>query len=146
MEKTCIIIKPDGVCKKVSGDIIKRFYSEGLKLIALKMARPEREVIEQFYEVHKEKEFFKPLVDFMCSAPIIVMVWEGENAVATVRRVIGSTNSKEAAEGTLRNMFGTDGRRNIVHASDSAENAEKEISVFFDEKNIMRYDYNDWKE
>lgn len=146
MEKTCIIIKPDGVCKKVSGDIIKRFDGEGLKLIGLKMVKPERETVEQFYAVHKERDFFKPLTDFMCCAPMIVMVWEGDNAVAAVRRIIGATNSKEASVGTLRNIFGTDGRRNVVHASDSPENAAKEIAVFFNDKELMRYDYNDWKE
>jgi nucleoside-diphosphate kinase len=145
MERTCVIIKPDGVCKKVSGDIIKRFDSEGLKLTGLKMLRPARQDMENFYSVHKERDFFKHLIDFMCSAPVIVMVWEDENAVAEVRKIIGATNSKEAAEGTLRNIFGTDYRRNVVHASDSAENAEKEISVFFKPEEIMQYGYCDWE-
>lgn len=145
MERTCVIIKPDGVCKKVSGDIIKRFDGEGLKLVGLKMVRPSRQAMENFYAVHKERDFFKPLIDFICSAPIIVMAWECENAVAKVRNIIGATNSKEAAAGTLRNMFGTDNRRNVVHASDSVENAKKEISVFFGPEEIMRYEYNDWQ-
>ncbi len=146
MERTCVIIKPDGVCKKVSGDIIKRFDAEGLKLTAMRMVKPERAVIEAFYAVHKDKDFFIPLVNFMCSAPLIVMAWEDEGAVSKVRKIIGATNSKDAAEGTLRNMFGTDGRKNIVHASDSPENAQKELAVFFSEKDFMKYNYNDWKE
>ena len=146
MEKTCVIIKPDGVCKKVSGDIIKRFDSEGLKLVAIRMVKPQRAAFERFYAVHKEREFFGQLVNFMCSAPVIVMAWEGRDAVASVRQIIGATNSKEAAEGTLRNMFGTDGRKNVVHASDSVENAAKEIAIFFSEEDLMQYDYSDWKE
>ncbi|MCL2145195.1 MAG: nucleoside-diphosphate kinase [Endomicrobia bacterium] len=145
MEKTCVIIKPDGVCKKVSGDIIKKFDGEGLKLVAVRMIKPEKQVMENFYSVHKDREFFKPLVDFVCSAPVIVMVWEDENAVAKVRGIVGSTNSKEAADGTLRNIFGTDNRRNVVHASDSAENAQKEIAFFFKPEEIAQYDYNDWQ-
>ena len=131
MEKTCVIIKPDGVCKKVSGDIIKKFDGEGLKLVAVRMVKPEKQVMENFYSVHKDREFFRPLIDFVCSAPVIVMVWEDENAVAKVRGIVGSTNSKEAVGGTIRNIFGTDNRRNVVHASDSAENAQKEIAFFF---------------
>lgn len=145
MEKTCVIIKPDGVCKKVSGDIIKRFDGEGFKLVGLKMIKPQRSMMESFYSVHKDKEFFKSLVDFMCSAPVIVMVWEGEDAVAKVRDIAGCTNSKEAAAGTIRNIFGTDGRRNAVHSSDSVENALKEINVFFVPGEIMKYDYSDWE-
>jgi len=145
MENTCVIIKPDGVCKKVSGDIIKRFDSEGLKLVAMRMARPSKETLERFYAVHKGKEFFEPLIRFMCSAPLIVMAWQAEDAVAKVRRIIGATNSKEAAAGTLRAMFGTDGRRNVVHASDSAENAAKELAFFFTPEDLMKYDYNDWQ-
>jgi len=145
MENTCVIIKPDGVCKKVSGDIIKRFDVEGLKLVGLRMARPSKETLERFYAVHKGKEFFEPLIRFMYSAPLIVMAWQAEDAVAKVRRIIGATNSKEAAAGTLRAMFGTDGRRNVVHASDSPENAAKELAFFFKPEDLMKYDYTDWK-
>ena len=145
MEKTCVIIKPDGVCKKISGDIIKKFDTEGLKLVAMRMVRPARQIMESFYSAHKDREFFKPLIDFVCSAPLIVMAWEDDNAVSKVRSIIGSTNSKEAAAGTVRNMFGTDNRRNVVHASDSAENARKEIDFFFKPEEIMEYDYSDWK-
>ena len=144
-EKTLVIIKPDGVCGKFSGDIIKRFDAEGLKLTALKMLKLSKESAESFYSVHKGKEFFEPLIKFMCSAPVIAMVWEAESAVAKTRSIIGATNSKEAAAGTLRNMFGTDGRRNVVHASDSPENAEKEISFFFKPEEVMKYDYKDWQ-
>lgn len=145
MEKTCVIIKPDGICKKVSGDIIKRLDGEGLKLAGLKMIRPARAEMENFYAVHRGKDFFKPLIDFMCCAPLIAMVWEGEGAVALVRRIIGNTDSAQAAKGTLRNMFGADSRRNAVHASDSAESARREIAVFFKPGEIMEYGYGDWE-
>ncbi|MCL2484797.1 MAG: nucleoside-diphosphate kinase [Endomicrobia bacterium] len=146
MERTLAIIKPDAVCRNFSGDIIKRFNGEGLKLVGLKMLKPARTEMEEFYSVHKEKTFFEPLINFVCSAPVIVMAWEGENAVTRVRSVIGATNSKEAAEGTLRNLFGTDGRRNALHSSDSIENAKREVSFFFKAEEIAEYDYNDWLE
>ncbi|MDR1195712.1 MAG: nucleoside-diphosphate kinase [Endomicrobium sp.] len=145
MEKTCVIIKPDGVCKKVSGEIISKLYSQGLKLIALKMIVPSRKTMEEFYGVHKDKDFFKPLIDFICSAPLIAMVWEDENAVAKVRSIAGATNPKEASAETLRRIFGTNNRKNAVHASDSAENALKEISILFKSEEIAQYDYSDWE-
>jgi len=145
IERTCVIIKPDAVCRKFSGDIIKKFDDEGLKLAGLKMLKPAKPEMEEFYAVHKGKPFFEPLISFICSAPVIVMAWEGENAIMRVRNIIGATNSKEAAVGTLRNLFGTDGRKNALHSSDSPENAKKEVSFFFKPEEIMNYDYNDWK-
>lgn len=137
MKKTLIIIKPDAVGKKYLGDIIKIFYGNGLNLVALKMLRPQKETIEEFYSVHKGKEFFKHLVEFMVSGKIVVSVWEGENAVFRGREIVGATDSKQAKSGTVRNLFGTDNRRNAVHASDSDENAEKEISFFFAKDEII---------
>jgi Nucleoside diphosphate kinase len=145
MERTCVIVKPDAVCRKFSGDIIKRIDSEGLKLLALKMIKPGMRVIEGFYAVHKDRSFFDQLVKFMNSAPVIVMAWEGEKAVSKVRAVIGATNSKEAVPGTIRNLFGTDNRKNAVHASDSVENAELEIAYFFKPEEQMSYSYGDWE-
>ena len=145
-ERACVIIKPDAVCRKFSGDIIKRFDAEGLKLLGLKMLKPAKQEMEEFYAVHKGKPFFEPLISFICSAPVIVMAWEGENAVTIVRSIIGATNSKEAAAGTLRNLFGTDGRKNALHSSDSPENAKREVSLFFKSEEIMDYNYNDWQE
>ena len=144
MERTCVIIKPDGIGKKCAGEVIRRFESEGLKLIGLKMLYPPREKIESFYEIHKGKPFFGPFIAFMTSGPIIVSAWEGVNAVAHVRRIIGATNSKEAAQGTLRQLFGTDNRKNLVHASDSEENGKRETSFFFQPEELVEYDPNAW--
>lgn len=145
MEKTCVIIKPDGVGKKVVGEIIERFEKEGLKLLGLKMVWPDRKTLEDFYAVHKGKYFFEPFMNFVSSGPVIVSAWEGESAVKNVRNIIGATNSKEAAPGTLRNMFGTDGRKNLVHASDSIENGVKEINFFFKNGEIINYDPKAWE-
>ncbi|MCX5782059.1 MAG: nucleoside-diphosphate kinase [Elusimicrobia bacterium] len=145
MERTCVIIKPDGIGKKVVGEIIKSFESEGLKLLGMKMVWPDRSTIENFYDVHRGKYFFEFFINFMTSGPIIVTAWEGENAVFGVRNIIGSTDSMEAAPGTLRRMFGTDGRKNLVHASDSVENGIKEIKFFFKNGEIIDYSPEEWK-
>ena len=137
MERTLVIIKPDAVSKKYIGDIIKIFDQYKFDLVALKMIRPSRENIEEFYSIHKDKEFFKPLIKFMLSGPIVVCVWQAENIVLKVREIIGSTDSKQAKPGTIRNLFGTDGRINAVHASDSVENANKEICFFFEKEEII---------
>jgi nucleoside-diphosphate kinase len=144
MERTCVIVKPDGVGKRVIGEVIGRLEKEGLKLIGLKMVRPSSEQIEGFYSVHKGKPFYGPLVAFMLSGPIVVSVWEANGAIKKVRAIIGATNSKEAAPGTLRNLYGTDNRRNLVHASDAPENAIKEIDYFFNSNELVAYDWNDW--
>jgi len=146
MERTCLIVKPDGVGKKVVGEVIKRFEAEGMKLVAMKMMRPGREKMEGFYEVHKGKHFFEAFINFVVSGPIVVTVWEGVDAVARTRMIIGATNSTEAAKGTLRNLYGTDNRRNLVHASDSAANAKREISFFFPREEIFEYELDGWKD
>jgi nucleoside-diphosphate kinase len=145
MERTCVVIKPDGVGKKVVGEIIKRLENEGLKLCAMKMMKPKQGIIETFYEVHKGKHFFSPFIDFMTSGPIIATVWECEDAVSKVRQIIGATNSKEALPETLRNLFGTDNRKNLVHSSDSTENAARELYFYFGNDEIIEYDPNYWK-
>ncbi len=146
MERTCLIVKPDGVGKRVIGEVIKRFESEGFKLVGLKMARPARQVMEDFYSVHKGKHFFEPFINFATSGPIVVCAWEGPDAVANTRKIIGATNSKEAAPGTLRNLYGTDNRRNLVHSSDSVENAKREISFFFKDSELFDYEWNGWED
>ncbi len=145
MERTCVIIKPDGIGKKVVGEIIKRFETEGLKLLGMKMIWPDRPTIENFYDVHRGKYFFEPFMNFMTSGPIIVSAWEGKDAVFSVRNIIGATDSREAAPGTLRRLFGTDGRKNLVHASDSVENGIKEIDFFFKDGEIIEYNPDEWK-
>src|SRR3989339_196792 len=145
MEQTCLIVKPDGVGKKKAGEIIRRFENEGFTLRGLKMLKPTTAQIEGFYEGHKGKPFFGPFMSFMMSGPIVVCVFGADNAVARVREIIGATNSAEAKPGTLRNMFGTDNRRNLVHASDSPENAPREIQYFFAENEVLSYDPDAWQ-
>ena len=144
MENTLVIIKPDAVGKKVVGDIIKAFDNFGLKLVALKMIKPSKETIEQFYSVHKGKVFFEPLVEFMNCGPIVVCVWQSKDVVSKVRSFIGATDSQKAESGTIRNLFGTNNRKNAVHASDSVENAKNEIDFFFKPEEILDYNYDAW--
>lgn len=145
-EQTCLIIKPDGVCKRLIGKVIDRLERKGLQLVGLKMLKPPRRRLESFYAVHKGKPFFKPFLSFMTKAPLVVTAWEGKNAVLLVRRLIGSTDSRQALPSTLRGQFGTDNRRNLVHSSDSPANARKEIKHFFKAQEIQRYDKDDWED
>ena len=130
------MIKPDGVKKNVIGKIIGRFESEGMKLVALKMMPPQKELIEKFYAEHSEKSFYGPFIEFMTSGPIVATVWEGDDIINKSRKIIGATNSTEAAPGTLRKLFGTDNRSNLVHGSDSEASMRREISIIFKESEI----------
>lgn len=131
MEKTLSIIKPDGVARGLIGEVIKRLESNGLKIIAMKMLRMTKEQAERFYAVHKERPFFQSLTFFMTSGPVVVMVLEGEDAIAKYRDIMGATDYREAAQGTIRREFATDIEKNIVHGSDSPETAAFEIGFFF---------------
>ncbi|MDR1912668.1 MAG: nucleoside-diphosphate kinase [Helicobacteraceae bacterium] len=131
MEKTLSIIKPDAVKKGVIGKIIDRFESNGLRIAALKKVWLSRQNAEAFYAIHKSRPFFKDLVEFMTSAPIVAIVLEGENAVAKNRELMGATNPKEAKSGTIRADFAESIDANAVHGSDSAENARIEIAQLF---------------
>ncbi len=144
MERTCILVKPDGVCKNVVGTILARFAQAGLHLRGLKMLRLSPTQAEKFYGEHKGKPFYEPLVKFMTSAPLVATVWEGDGAVAKARSLMGATNSKEAVPGTLRREFGTDNRYNVVHGSDSTASAEREIPFYFKPEEIFSYQDNDW--
>ena len=130
MGKTLSIIKPDGVAQGLIGEVIKRLENNGLKIICMKMLKMTKDQAESFYEVHKEKPFFESLTYFMTSGPIVVMVLEGENAIAKYREIMGATNYREAAEGTIRRDFATDIEKNIVHGSDSHKTAAFEIGFF----------------
>lgn len=145
MEKTCILVKPDGVCKNVVGTILSRFSQIGLSLRAAKMIKLSAAQAEQFYGEHKGKPFYEPLIRFMTAAPITATVWEGEGAIAKARSVMGSTNSTEAAPGTIRREFGTNNRYNVVHGSDSPAAADREVQFFFKPEEIFTYHENDWK-
>jgi nucleoside-diphosphate kinase len=140
-ERTLSIIKPDGVEKGIIGRVISRFESQGLKPIAVKMKLLSKTEAEGFYAVHKARPFFNDLVKFMTSGPVVLMVLEGESAVAKNREIMGATDPKKAAEGTLRKDFATDIEKNTVHGSDSPENAKVEVSYFFPEIEIQQYEW-----
>ncbi|HQR50185.1 MAG TPA: nucleoside-diphosphate kinase [Methylophilaceae bacterium] len=131
VERTLSIIKPDAVAKSVIGKIYSRFETNGLKIVAARMAQLSQAEAEGFYAVHRERPFFKDLVKFMISGPVMIQVLEGENAVAKNRELMGATNPKEAAAGTIRADFAESIDANAVHGSDSAENAAIEIAYFF---------------
>jgi nucleoside-diphosphate kinase len=136
MEQTLSIIKPDAVAKNVIGKIIDRFESNGLRIAAMKKIKLSQEDAENFYAVHKERPFFGELVEFMTSGPVVVMVLEGDNAVAKNRELMGATNPQEAAPGTIRADFAKSIDANAVHGSDSLENARIEIDFFFAKREI----------
>ena len=136
VERTLSIIKPDAVAKNVIGQIYSRFENNGLKIVAAKMKRLTREEAEGFYAVHKERPFFADLVKFMTSGPVMIQVLEGENAVAKNRELMGATNPKEAAPGTIRADFASSIDANAVHGSDSLANAAIEVAYFFGEQEI----------
>ena len=136
VERTLSIIKPDAVAKNVIGKIYSRFESNGLKIVASKMQHLSQEKAEGFYAEHKERPFFADLVAFMTSGPVVVQALEGENAIAVHRDLMGATNPKEAAEGTIRADFAESIDANAVHGSDAPESAAREISYFFAEEDL----------
>ncbi len=140
-ERTLSIIKPDGVEKGIIGKIISRFETNGLKPIAIRLAHLSRREAEGFYAVHKARPFFNDLVTFMTSGPVVLMVLEGESAVARNREIMGATDPGKAAEGTIRKDFATDIEKNTVHGSDSPENAKIEVSYYFPEVQVHPYDW-----
>ncbi|HEX5056901.1 MAG TPA: nucleoside-diphosphate kinase [Gammaproteobacteria bacterium] len=131
IEQTLSIIKPDGVAKNLIGEIYRRFEKAGLKIVAAQMLHMSRQQAEKFYEIHKSRPFFNDLVTFMISGPVMVQVLEGDNAVAKNRELMGATNPKDAAPGTIRKDFAQTVDENAVHGSDSAQNAKTEIEFFF---------------
>jgi nucleoside-diphosphate kinase len=137
MERTLSIIKPDAVGRGLIGEVMKRFEEAGFKIIAMKMVHMTKEQAEEFYAVHRGTDFFEGFTDFMCSGPSVVMILEGEEVINKSRKLIGATNPRDAAEGTIRREFATDGRRNVVHGSDSQETAAFEINYFFDASEIV---------
>ena len=139
IERTLSIIKPDGLEKGVIGRIIARFEEAGLKPIAARMQHLSQREAEGFYAVHKARPFFKDLVTFMTSGPVLLMVLEGENAVARNREIMGATNPANAAPGTNRKDFATDVEKNTVHGSDSVDNAKVEVGYFFRETELTPY-------
>ena len=139
IERTLSIIKPDGLEKGVIGKIISRFEEKGLKPVAIRLQQLSQKEAEGFYAVHKERPFFKDLVSFMVSGPVVLMVLEGEGAVLNNRDIMGATNPANAAPGTIRKDFATSIDKNTVHGSDSLENAKNEVAYFFRETEIQSY-------
>lgn len=137
MEKTLLIIKPDGVKKNVIGEIISRFEKKGLRIAAIKKVWLTKEQAKSFYIVHKERPFYEPLSDFMSEGPVVPIVIEGEGAIARVREIMGATDPARAAAGTIRKDFAESVERNIVHGSDSPESAACEIPFFFSAIEIL---------
>ena len=131
MGKTLSIVKPDGVKKNLIGEVLKRFEQNGLRIAALKMLNLSIEEAKRFYIVHKERPFYESLTSFMSEGPVVVMVVEGENAINKVREIMGATNPKDAAPGTIRADFASNIEHNIVHGSDSKKSASYEIPYFF---------------
>lgn len=139
MEKTIVLIKPDGVQRGLVGEIVHRFERKGLKLVGLKMVRMTDEMLDSWYAHHKDKSFFADLKKFMSWTPVIAMVWQGIEAIAAVRKVVGITKAREAESGSIRGDFGMSGSQNIIHASDSLESAEKELGLIFNADEIFDY-------
>lgn len=140
MEKTFLMVKPDGVQRNLIGEIVNRFESKGFTLVGGKLMQISQELAEQHYGEHKERPFFGELVDFITSGPVFAMVWEGENVISTARLMMGATNPKESAPGTIRGDFAVTVGKNIIHGSDSPESAVREINLFFKEEELVSYD------
>lgn len=137
MEQTLVLIKPDAVRRGLVGEIIRRFENRTLKIKALKIVNPSKELMEKHYEVHRGKPFFEGVVEFMASGTVVAMVLEGENAIAIVRDMMGALNPAEARPGTIRGDFTLSIQENLVHGSDSAESAEREIPIWFGKDEIL---------
>lgn len=139
IEKTLVILKPDALQRGLIGKIMERFEQKGLKLVGLKMAELSNDTLDQHYAHHHGKPFFEGLKSFMQSAPAVLMVWEGVGVISAVRLLCGTTKSREAEAGSIRGDFGMSMQRNLIHASDSLSNAEKEIGLFFSEIEIYEW-------
>ncbi|KKS00321.1 MAG: Nucleoside diphosphate kinase, partial [Microgenomates group bacterium GW2011_GWC1_41_20] len=139
MERTIVLIKPDGLQRGLVGEIMHRFERKGLKLVGVKMIRLTDDILENWYSHHKDKPFFATLKSFMEWTPVVAMVWEGVEAIAAVRKIVGITKAREAEAGSIRGDFGMSGSQNIIHASDSSESAEKELGLIFNGDEIFDY-------
>ena len=133
MERTFLMIKPDGVQRRLVGEIIRRFENKGLTLAGLKMLTPTRAMAEAHYAVHRGKPFFEGVVGFIASGPVVAMIWEGDDAVALCRKMMGATKPADSLPGTIRGDYANSIEQNLIHGSDSAENALDEITIWFGE-------------
>ncbi|MBU4246528.1 MAG: nucleoside-diphosphate kinase [Nanoarchaeota archaeon] len=140
IEKTLILLKPDAVQRAIAGEIVSRFEKKGLKIVGMKLINVSKELAHTHYSEHKEKPFFPGLVDFITAGPTLSLVVEGDNAIAVIRRLVGATNPQNADPGTIRHDFGMVTGRNLIHASDSAASATREIALFFKKDEIIEYE------
>lgn len=139
MERTFIAIKPDGVQRGLVGEVIQRFETKGFTLVGMKFMKVSQELAQKHYDVHRDKPFFGSLVEFITSGPIVAMVWEGESVVTTARKMIGATSPAAADLGTIRGDFGLTIGRNLIHGSDAVETAQREISLWFSEDELVNW-------
>ena len=139
-ERTFCLVKPDGVQRGLVGEIVRRFEARGLQLVAMKLIRISRELAEQYYAEHRGKPFFPGLVEYVISGPAVAMLWDGENAVAVLRKMMGATDPAKAEPGTIRADFGLKIDRNVIHGSDSPESAKREADLFFRPEEILAYE------
>lgn len=144
MERTLVIAKPDAVQRGLIGEIIKRLESKGLKLIGLKLASLDEAILRIHYEEHVEKGFYKGLEEFMKSSPVVLMAWEGFECIDSVRTIVGATNPRQAAPGSIRGDLAIGVGRNLIHASDSKASGEREVGIFFDPKELFGYDKSEY--
>lgn len=140
MERTLVLVKPDGVQRGLIGEIISRLERRGLRLAAAKFIRVSQELAATHYAIHKGKPFYESLLQYITSAPVMAMVWEGPNAVAAVRQTMGATRPTEAAPGSIRHDFALEIGRNLTHASDSPENGEKEVALWFTKEELVEWE------
>ena len=137
MERTFVMVKPDGVERRLVGEILRRFETRGLRLVGLKMLRPDRALAESHYAVHRQKPFFGELVEFITSGPVVAMVWEANDAIKLCRNMIGALKPFEAMPGTIRGDFTTEVQTNLVHGSDAPETAQSEIALWFKPEELL---------
>ncbi|MCG3418845.1 nucleoside-diphosphate kinase [Oceanobacillus jordanicus] len=143
MEKTFLMVKPDGVQRNLIGEIVNRFERKGFKLVGAKLMVISEDLAKNHYAEHKERPFFGELVEFITSGPVFAMVWEAQDVIPTAREMMGKTNPLEAAPGTIRGDFGVTVGKNVIHGSDSPESAEREIALFFNESETTTYEKQD---
>ncbi len=139
LQRTLLLVKPDGVQRQLVGRVLSRFEDRGLKIVGLKLVRADRELAERHYAVHRDKPFFAGLVEFITSAPLVAAAIEGPNAIAVVRAMNGATRPHEAAPGSIRGDFAVETAQNLVHASDSAESAAAELALWFSASELLDY-------
>ena len=140
IERTLVLVKPDGVQRLLAGRIIGRFEERGLKIVGLKLVQVDRELAERHYAIHRERPFFRSLVDFIVSRPLVALALEGPNAIAVVRSMVGATRPNEAAPGTIRGDFALETAQNLVHASDGPETAATELALWFRADELHEYE------